>query len=111
MGGGGYFHTISTFNLFFCRLEQQRNPETGEPMPSARETAAGAQGRQFRSLYDIPFMFEARECLRKKLIGKPVKVSIDYIQPKTDNFPEKTCCTVLAADGSNVAEQLIIKVR
>ena len=47
-----------------------------------------------RPLYDIPYMFEAREFLRKKLIGKKVNVSIDYIQPKTDDFPEKTCCTV-----------------
>ena len=98
-------------NLFppsLSRLPQQHNPETGEPLPNQ---SAAASGRQFRPLYDIPYMFEARECLRKKLIGKPVKVSIDYIQPKTDSFPEKTCCTVLAADGSNVAEQLIIKVR
>ena len=31
-------------------------------------------GRQFRPLYDIPYMFEAREFLRKKLIGKTVSV-------------------------------------
>lgn len=48
-----------------------------------------------RPLYDIPFMFEGREFLRKKLIRKPVKVIVDYIQPAKDNFPEKTCCTVL----------------
>jgi hypothetical protein len=29
-------------------------------------------GRAFRPLYDIPFMFEAREFLRKRLIGKKV---------------------------------------
>ena len=50
--------------------------------------------KDFRPLYDIPWMFEAREFLRKKLIGKLVKVSVDYIQPAKDNFPEKTCCTV-----------------
>lgn len=48
----------------------------------------------FRPLYDIPWMFEAREFLRKKLIGKHVKVTVDYIQPAKDNFPEKICCTV-----------------
>lgn len=31
--------------------------------------------KRFRPLYDIPYMFEAREFLRKKLIGK--KVSLD----------------------------------
>lgn len=29
--------------------------------------------KRFRPLYDIPYMFEAREFLRKKLIGKKVK--------------------------------------
>lgn len=28
--------------------------------------------KRFRPLYDIPYMFEAREFLRKKLIGKKV---------------------------------------
>lgn len=41
-------------------------------------------------------MYEAREFLRKKLVGKKVNVTIDYIQPAKDNFPEKTCCTVMA---------------
>lgn len=48
-----------------------------------------------RPLYDIPFMFEAREFLRKKLIGKKINVSVDYIQAASDKFPEKTCCTVV----------------
>lgn len=30
--------------------------------------------RTFRPLYDIPYMFEAREFLRKRLIGKKVQV-------------------------------------
>lgn len=47
-----------------------------------------------RVLYDIPYMFDAREFLRKKLIGKKVNVVIDYKQPANQGFPEKTCCTV-----------------
>jgi staphylococcal nuclease domain-containing protein 1 len=42
-------------------------------------------------------MYEAREFLRKKLIGKKVNVVVDYKQPARDNFPEKTCCTVTIA--------------
>lgn len=64
--------------------------------------------KQFRPLYDIPFMFEAREFLRKRLIGKTVKVRVDYVQPKNENFPEKTCSTVLTGDGQNIAEQLVL---
>ena len=39
-------------------------------------------------------MFEAREYLRKKLIGKKVNVSVDYIKPASDGYPEKTCATI-----------------
>ena len=68
----------------------------------------------FKPLYDIPFMFEAREFLRKKLIGQQVHVVVDYIQaareatPGEPGFPEKTCCTVLIG-GVNVAEALVSK--
>jgi staphylococcal nuclease domain-containing protein 1 len=39
-------------------------------------------------------LFEAREFLRKKLVGKKVNVVVDYIQPARDSYPEKICCTV-----------------
>ncbi|KAK3097810.1 hypothetical protein FSP39_013410 [Pinctada imbricata] len=74
--------------------------EGGQP---TREAA-----RRTRPLYDIPYMFEAREFLRKKLIGKKVNVQVDYIQPANNSFPEKTCCTVTIS-GINVAEALVGK--
>lgn len=37
---------------------------------------------------------EAREFLRKKLIGKHVKVTVDFIRPKEGEFDEKECVTV-----------------
>ena len=61
-----------------------------------------------RPLYDVPYMFEAREFLRKKLIGKRVNVKVDYVQPPANNFPEKVCCTV-SISNSNVAEALVAK--
>jgi len=62
----------------------------------------------FRPLYDIPWMYEAREFLRKKLIGKKAEVTVDYVQPASEKFPEKTCCTVVFG-GINVAEALVSK--
>jgi staphylococcal nuclease domain-containing protein 1 len=58
-------------------------------------------------------MFEAREFLRKKLIGQTVQITVDYIQPANTSasggeFPEKTCCTVTIG-GVNVAEALVSK--
>uniref|UniRef100_A0A914M2H7 Staphylococcal nuclease domain-containing protein n=1 Tax=Meloidogyne incognita TaxID=6306 RepID=A0A914M2H7_MELIC len=80
--------------------------------PPRREGADGtlpvqtAVRTQPRPLYDIPFMFEAREYLRKRLIDKRVTVMIDYVQPKQNQFPEKTCCTILF-NGQNVAIMMI----
>lgn len=69
---------------------------------------ASPDKKKIKPLYDIPYMYEAREFLRKKLIGKKVKVSVDYIQPASNQFPEKTCCTVHIGD-INVAEALVSK--
>ncbi|XP_019633158.1 PREDICTED: staphylococcal nuclease domain-containing protein 1-like [Branchiostoma belcheri] len=71
---------------------------------------AGAKDntKRIRPLYDVPYMFEAREFLRKKLIGKKVNVSVDYIRPGSDGYPERTCATVTIG-GINVAEALVSK--
>uniref|UniRef100_A0A0P5RPB4 Staphylococcal nuclease domain-containing protein 1 n=1 Tax=Daphnia magna TaxID=35525 RepID=A0A0P5RPB4_9CRUS len=68
----------------------------------------GEKKKGFRPLYDIPWLYEAREFLRKKLIDKRVDVTVDYVQPASANYPEKTCCTVLIG-GVNVAEALVSK--
>jgi len=57
-------------------------------------------------LYDVPYLFDAREFLRKKLIGKKINATVDFIQPKSDDYPEKVCCTIMFGD-INVAEALI----
>lgn len=67
-------------------------PPMREKKPSEDKNAP--RPKDFRPLYDIPYMYEAREFLRKKLIRKQVKVVEDYIQPAKDTYPEKVCCTV-----------------
>ena len=37
---------------------------------------------------------EAREFLRKKLIGKHVKVHIDFVRPREGEFEERECATI-----------------
>nr|CAG4638262.1 EOG090X01F7 [Cyclestheria hislopi] len=83
-------------------LASIRPPRVGE------DKAADPQKKGFRPLYDIPWLYEAREFLRKKLIGKRVDVTVDYVQAASANFPEKTCCTVIIG-GVNVAEALVSK--
>ncbi|RWS03569.1 staphylococcal nuclease domain-containing protein 1-like protein, partial [Dinothrombium tinctorium] len=70
---------------------------------------------KLKPLYDVPLMFEAREFLRKRLIGKRVQVTTDYIQPPLKSetgkpdLAEKECCTVLLNDTINIAEALVSK--
>lgn len=64
--------------------------------------------KRIRPLYDVPYMYEAREFMRKKLIGKKVNVEVDYIQPANQGFPEKMCCSVTIG-GINIAEALVSK--
>ncbi|CAG2061765.1 unnamed protein product [Timema podura] len=72
--------------LASIRPPRPSDEKPGEPLPPRVKGS--------RPLYDIPWMFEAREFLRKKLIGKRVNVVVDYIQAAKDNFPEKTGCTI-----------------
>nr|XP_025866567.1 staphylococcal nuclease domain-containing protein 1 [Vulpes vulpes] len=72
------------------------------------------KNKKLRPLYDIPYMFEAREFLRKKLIGKKVNVTVDYLRPASPAtetvpaFSERTCATVTIG-GINIAEALVSK--
>ncbi|KAL5966050.1 Staphylococcal nuclease domain-containing protein 1 [Taenia solium] len=61
-----------------------------------------------RPLYQVPHLYEAREFLRKRLVGKQVKVEIDYVQPKPQGstLTDRVCATILVGE-SNIAEALV----
>lgn len=40
------------------------------------------------------YALEAREFLRKRLIGKHVKVQVDFIRPREGEYDERECATV-----------------
>lgn len=50
---------LQCFDYYFFFLSQQEKNKDKD--------------KRFRPLYDIPYMFEAREFMRKKLIGKKVQ--------------------------------------
>ncbi|KAF8313103.1 transcription factor [Clavulina sp. PMI_390] len=53
---------------------------------------------------------DSKEFLRKKLIGKTVRVKIDFIRPAEGEFEERECATVrFGGANTNIAEQLIEK--
>lgn len=60
------------------------------------------------------FNSEAKEFLRRRLIGRPVSVLVDYVKPANEEngvkYDEKLCATVKVNNGQvNVAEKLIEK--
>eukprot|EP00039_Didymoeca_costata_P023675 m.7876 g.7876 ORF g.7876 m.7876 type:complete len:888 (+) comp3797_c2_seq1:3386-6049(+) len=88
--------------LSMASIRQPRKPQGN----SGGDKAAGKQ--RSRPIYDVPFMFEAREFLRKKLVGKRVNVEVEYIKPAEQSYPEKTCVTVFIG-GVNIAVALLSK--
>ncbi|KAM7532824.1 hypothetical protein Aperf_G00000129155 [Anoplocephala perfoliata] len=67
------------------------------------------QQAPIKPLYQIPWMYDAREFLRKRLIGKSVKVLVDYILPKLEgsSYDDRVCATIM--DGTNVGEALVLR--
>uniref|UniRef100_A0A1B6ECM6 Staphylococcal nuclease domain-containing protein 1 n=1 Tax=Clastoptera arizonana TaxID=38151 RepID=A0A1B6ECM6_9HEMI len=93
--------------IFLASIKPPREQKPGEQSADGGDKLP-PRPKNFRPLYDIPLLYEAREFLRKKLIGKKVNVIVDYKQPAKDNFPERICCTVLL-NGLNVAEAMVTK--
>jgi len=89
----------ATKKVFFSSIRPLRTADFPDLAP-------GKADKKNLPLYDVPYLFEAREFLRKKLIGKKVNCTVDYIQAKQDNYPEKVCCTIMFGE-INVAEALV----
>ncbi|KAI8338443.1 hypothetical protein BC941DRAFT_394949 [Chlamydoabsidia padenii] len=70
-------------------------------------TAPGGSAKS-RDVKEVGYQFEAREFLRKKLIGKQVHVVLDYTKPAQDGFEAKDCATITVGNH-NIAQQLLEK--
>ncbi|KAG2231435.1 hypothetical protein BDF21DRAFT_455425 [Thamnidium elegans] len=71
----------------------------------AGTTTANSKSRDIK---EVGYQFEAREFLRKKLIGKQAHITIDYHKPAQDGFEARDCATVIVSNH-NIAEQLIVR--
>ncbi|KAJ1967855.1 hypothetical protein IWQ62_001594 [Dispira parvispora] len=52
------------------------------------------------------YQYEAKEFLRKRLIGKTVHVVLDFIRPATDEYDERHCATI-TVDNVPIADELV----
>ena len=51
---------------------------------------------------------EAREFLRKRLIGKHVKVHVDFVRPREGEYEERECATIrYGGQNSLVATRML----
>ncbi|CAF1488719.1 unnamed protein product [Rotaria sp. Silwood1] len=90
-------------------LSSVRTPRAADFQQKSDENNPNLNRQQIkRPLYEIPYLFDARELLRKRLIGKTVRIITDYIQPASNDYPEKICCTVYIGNV-NIGEALISK--
>jgi len=95
-------------------LSSVRPPRADDLVCKASKPVSEDNRGKGRALYDVPYLFEAREFLRKKLIGKKVQVSVDYIKPASPGndqvgaYPERTCATITSG-GINIAEAMVSK--
>ncbi|KAF7306137.1 Transcriptional factor [Mycena chlorophos] len=81
--------------------------ETGK---ERRLQLSSTRGPKLSDPKQAQYAQDAREFLRKKLIGKHVKVTIDFIRPKEGDFEERECATIrYGGQNANIAEQLIEK--
>ncbi|KAI4200934.1 MAG: hypothetical protein LQ350_003620 [Teloschistes chrysophthalmus] len=64
------------------------------------------RGPKLRDGKQTPFEPEAKEYLRKRLIGKHVKVTIDGIKPASEGYEEREVATIISGN-KNVAMALV----
>jgi len=99
--------------IYLASVRPARIEDLADELQSkARSNEKSAQANRSKALYTVPFLFEAREFLRKRLIGKKVQVKIDYKrEAHTDqgrHYGERLCATV-TYQGQNIAEALVAK--
>ncbi|KAK4137099.1 hypothetical protein BT67DRAFT_373469 [Trichocladium antarcticum] len=74
--------------------------------PEKRISLSSVRGPRAGESSEAPFREEAKEFLRKKLIGKHVSISVDGTKPATDGFEAREVATVTQG-GKNMNLQLV----
>lgn len=109
-------HTELKISLSSCRPIRVKDFDktSWEGKIKKLEESKRANREIFNPSNDLPVNWEAKEFLRKKLIGQKVKICIDYKQDSREDpitkvvYPERLCATVQLGD-TNVAEVMLGK--
>lgn len=71
-----------------------------------RISLSSVRGPRSGEASEAPFRDEAKEFLRKKLIGKHIRISIDGTKPASDDFEAREVATITQG-GKNIGLQLV----
>jgi len=71
-----------------------------------RISLSSVRGPRAGEATEAPFREEAKEFLRKKVIGKNVRISVDGTKPASDDFEAREVATVIQG-GKNIGLQLV----
>ncbi|KAH6628494.1 hypothetical protein F5144DRAFT_491997 [Chaetomium tenue] len=71
-----------------------------------RLSLSSVRGPRAGESSEAPFRDEAKEFLRKKLIGKHVRISVDGTKPASDDFEAREVATI-TQNGKNIGLQLV----
>ncbi|EIN12033.1 transcription factor [Punctularia strigosozonata HHB-11173 SS5] len=84
--------------------------ESGPGGKERRVQLSSVRGPKMSDPKQAYYAHEAREFLRRKLIGKHVKAHVDFIKPRDGEYEERECATIRYGNShANIAEQLIEK--
>lgn len=105
-----------TFEAVVCRIisgdtihirRTDDAASAGKPNAERRIQLSSIRQPQTKDPKQAGYAAEAREFLRKRLIGKAVTVQMDYIKPKEGDFDEREYATIKTNRESNIGEALI----
>ncbi|GMM35563.1 hypothetical protein DASC09_028880 [Saccharomycopsis crataegensis] len=73
---------------YTCQLSSLRAPKNSDPAQA-------------------PFVPFAKEFARKKLIGKHVKLTVDGVREKSEQYDERPLVSITLSDGGDLSEQIV----
>ena len=89
-------------------IQVRRNGADGKLGPEKRIQFSSLRQPQAKDAKQAGYAAEAREFLRKRLVGKTVSVQMDYIKPKEGDFDEREYATVKQGNKDSDVGLLLI---
>ena len=87
-------------------LLQIENYKTGKESKVQLASIRGPKRQKNDAGLEVGYYSETVEFLRSRLVGKTVKITIDYVKPAEGKYESRTCVTIQNGD-QNIAEAIL----